>query len=118
MKTAGTTLMVNVEHDLEVGPLKLKAIHQVCLYEKSDGDIGGDVDLIDYTDITYMGVKVSNNYDNWRKFCEFHRDMGIDFDELISEACNEVMTREKVNELIAKLSAFTVEKALVQYECL
>ena len=37
--------MVNVENKIEVGPLKLTAIHQICLYENKDGSIAHDVDL-------------------------------------------------------------------------
>lgn len=108
MKITAATLMVNVENKIEVGPLKLTAIHQVCLYEKSDGNIAHDVDLIDHTDITYMGVKVDGDYKNWRKFTNFHKEMGINFDKLIDEESNKLLTEQNIKRMVSGLLSESV----------
>ncbi len=108
MKITAATLMVNVENEIEVGPLKLTAIHQVCLYEKNDGTIGHDVDLIDNTNITYMGVRVDGNYENWRKFTTFHKEMGIDFDKLINEESGKALTEQNIKRVVSDLLSQSV----------
>ena len=113
MKITSATVMVNVENKIEVGPLKLTVIHQVCLYEKNDGSIAHDVDLIDHTDITYMGVEVDGSYENWRKFVNFHKEMGINFDKLINEESDKVIAQQSINMLVADLITNTVDELLV-----
>tara|TARA_R100001463_G_scaffold9318_1_gene27958 strand:- start:668 stop:1012 length:345 start_codon:yes stop_codon:yes gene_type:complete len=114
MKISGTTLMVNVENNLEIGPLKVKTIHQVCLYEKTDGAIGHDIDLIDYTDVTYMGVKIDSNYKNWTKFCTFHKEMGIDFEERIREEADNVINQQSIGLLVAEMLPDTLGDILLK----
>jgi hypothetical protein len=108
MKITAATLMVNVENKIEVGPLKLTVTHQVCLYEKNDGTIGHDVDFIDHTDITYMGVKVDSNYKNWNKFTNFHKEMGINFDKLIDEESNKLLTEQNIKRMVSDLLSQSV----------
>lgn len=111
MKVTAATLMVNVENKIEVGPLKLTAIHQVCLYEKKDGSIGHDVDLIDYTDITYMGMRIDGryeNYENWKKFTTFHKEMGIDFDKLIVEESDNLLTEQNIKRVVSDIVSQSV----------
>ncbi len=108
MKITAATLMVNVENQIEVGPLKLTAIHQVCLYEKTDGSIGHDVDLMDHTNITYMGVRVDGNYENWKKFTNFHKEMGIDFDKLINEESEKSLTEQDIKRMVSGILSQSV----------
>ncbi len=103
MKIAHTTLMVTVENKIEVGPLKLNVIHQVCLFKNTDGYVGHDVDLMDYTDITYMGVKVDSGCNNWKKFCTFHKEMGIDFEKIIKEEACKVINQQSISLLVAEM---------------
>ena len=103
MKVTHATLMVHVENKIEVGPLKLTAIHQICLYENKDGSIAHDVDLMDHTNITYMGVRVDGNYENWKKFTNFHKEMGIDFDKLINEESDKVLTEQNIKRVVSDL---------------
>ena len=114
MKISGTTLMVNVENDLEIGPLKVKTIHQVCVYGKTDGTVGTDVDLMDYTDVTYMGVKIDSDYKNWSKFCAFHKEMGIDFEERIKEEADNVINQQSIGLLVAEMLPDTLGDILLK----
>jgi hypothetical protein len=103
MKVTSATLMVNVENKIEVGPLKLTAIHQICLYENKDGSIAHDVDLMDHTDVTYMGVPIDDDYKNWRKFVDFHKEMGINFDKLINEESEKVLIEQNIKRMVSDL---------------
>ncbi len=100
MKVTHATLMLNVENKIEVGPLKLNVIHQVCFYEGKNGEIACDVDFIDRTDITYMGVPIENTYDAWKKFTNFHKEMGIDFDKRIDEESAKIVNNSTACELV------------------
>jgi hypothetical protein len=108
MKITAATLMVHVENKIEVGPLKLTVIHQVCLYEKNDGSIGHDVDLMDHTDVTYMGVPIDEDYKSWRKFVDFHKEMGINFDKLINEESEKVLTEQNIKRVVSDLLSQSV----------
>ena len=103
MKVTSATLMVHVENKIEVGPLKLTAIHQICLYKNKDGSIGHDFDLIDHTDVTYMGVPIDNDYKSWRKFVGFHKEMGINFDNLINEESDKALTEQDIKIMVSDL---------------
>ncbi|MDB4343549.1 hypothetical protein OAA15_00850 [bacterium] len=104
--------MIHVENKIEVGPLKLTAIHQIFLYENEDGSIAHDVDLMDYTDVTYMGVKIDNGYKNWGKFCAFHKEMGIDFEERIREEADKVINQQSIDLLTAEMLPDTLENII------
>ncbi len=109
MKVTHATLMVNVENEIEVGPLKLTVIHQVCLYENKDGNIAHDVHLMDHASITYMGVPIDNGYDGWRKFNNFHKEnLGINFDKLIDEESNKVLTEQDIKIMVSDLVSQSV----------
>jgi len=108
MKITAATLMVNVENKIEVGPLNLTVIHQVCLYEKSDGSIGHDVDLIDHTGANYMGVSIDEDYKSWRKFVDFHKEMGINFDKLINEESNKLLREQNIKRMVSDLVSQSV----------
>jgi hypothetical protein len=114
VKVTSATLMVNVENKIEVGPLKLTAIHQVCLYENKDGSIGHDVDLMDHTDVTYMGVPIDEDYKSWRKFVDFHKEMGINFDKLINEESDKALTEQNIKIMISDLSSQTICNMLLK----
>ena len=100
MKVTAATLMLNIENKIEVGPLKLNVIHQVCLFEGKNGEIARDIDFIDQTDVIYMGVPISTSYDNWKKFTNFHKEMGIDFDKLIDEESAKIVNDSTACELV------------------
>ena len=108
MKVTHATLMVNVENKIEVGPLKLTAIHQVCLYKNKDDSIAHEVDLIDHTDVTYMGVPIDGDYKNWRKFVDFHKEMGINFDKLINEESDKALTEQNIKRMVSDLLSESV----------
>ena len=92
MKVIQTLLMVMVEVPVQVGELKCKAQMQVCrtlghLENVNEGE--DDIEFADISDITYMGIPIEG-YNNWRKFKQFHLEMGIDWDKTLAQKIEEM----------------------------
>jgi hypothetical protein len=99
MKITSKTLLVNVEFPIEIGQLKTTAIAQLFITKDDKGENEADVEFIDMGEITYMGMKIEG-YTNWKKFKDFHKEMGLNFDKLLNDEFNKVMTEENVEKLI------------------
>lgn len=102
LKIKNKNLNLMIEFPIEIGELKVVAQTQVWVYKNEDGTNTADADFVDIEDITYMGIPIKG-YQNWRKFKEFHLEMGIDFDKVINEKYKENVTKEAINELIKDL---------------
>ena len=100
MEVTRSTLMFNVKTPVQVGELKMKVISQVCVYMGKNGIITKDVDFMDHEDVTYHGVPLENTYSAWRKFVDFHKEMGIDFDKLIDEESAKIVNKSTACELV------------------
>ena len=99
LQITSKVLMVYVEFPIEVGQLKANALAQLYISNSNDGGRVCDVEFIDQNDITYMGVEI-DGYQNWKKFCEFHKGMGIDFSDLLNKEFDKVWTKEFTDEFI------------------
>jgi hypothetical protein len=94
IKVTQKTLMVNLEFPIEVGQVKLDAVCQAFISQDEDtGELEGDFDFMDYSNITYMGMHV-DDYKGILKLKEFHKDLGIDLEKLIDDEFDKVMTKE------------------------
>lgn len=98
MKLTSKSFLLHVEEDIQIGELKATLIAIIC----GDKD-HYDVDFGDIDNITYMGMSISG-YDNWKKFKQFHLDMGIDFGARIEELFHQIFTRESVKKIVAKVN--------------
>lgn len=103
MKITSSTLMLNVENNIEVGPLNLTVVHMLHIYRNEEGKLGYDMDFLDRKNIMFAGIKLEDSYKAWNKFVSFHKEMGIDFDQQIHDKVDEIMTDDKVMELINSL---------------
>ena len=99
LKISSKMLMVTVDFPIQVGQLKTTAMASLHIYEREDGSKGCDVEFMDQENTTYMDVKI-DGYANWRKFCEFHKEMGIDFQDLLHKEFDKVWTDEFTAEFI------------------
>jgi hypothetical protein len=100
MKVTSKLLMVMVEVPIQVGELKCKAEMQVCrtlghLENANEGE--DDIDFADISDITYMGIPIEG-YANFKKFKQFHLEMGIDWNLAIRNKLEEM--QDEITELI------------------
>ena len=101
MNIQSKTLFVKVTEPIQIGELKLTIEAQVWVVIKDNGVmVIDDIEETDYTDITYMNIPI-DGYDNWKKFREFHKGMGIDFEKLICSKFDEIFTIESVGNLIS-----------------
>lgn len=78
---------------VEVGQIKLNAEVQIMTYGDSEDC---DFELIDWKDITYMGMQV----DNTSELFKFHKTLGIDLHSEIQKAVDKVFTEEVLEELL------------------
>jgi hypothetical protein len=99
LKISSKLLMVTVEFPIQVGQLKTTAMASLHIYERGDGSKGCDVEFMDQENTTYMDVKI-DGYINLRKFYEFHKEMGIDFQDLLQKEFDKVWTEEFTAEYI------------------
>jgi len=100
MKVTSKLLMVMVEVPIQVGELKCKAEMQVCrtlghLENANEGE--DDIDFADISDITYMGIPIEG-YANFKKFKQFHLEMGIDWNLAIRNKLEEM--QDEITELV------------------
>lgn len=109
MKVTSNVLMSNVEIPVQIGGLKLTVIHQLCIYKGKHGEASWDVDIMDRSDITYMGIPIEDTYDAWKKFTDFHKEIGIDFNKLINEEASKVFDDKAVALLVAEMLPDTLE---------
>jgi hypothetical protein len=87
---------------IEIGELKLTAEATMFVSKNKEGNNVAEVDFADLRDITYMGIPI-DAHRGWRKFSEFHKEMGIDFNEAVDNKFIEVLNEDAVNDLIKDL---------------
>lgn len=99
LKITSKTLMLTVDFPIEVGQLKTTATAHLHIYTDGNGIKQCEVEFMDQGATTYMGVSI-DSYVNWQKFREFHKTMGIDYDNLIDKEFDKVWTKEFTDEFI------------------
>ena len=97
MEIANKSMMISFAENVTIGDLSATLIGQVFLQEPNPKDI--DIDFIDIVNIKYRGISM-DGYDNWRKFREFHKGMGIDYDELLDQEFEKIFTKKAICELV------------------
>ena len=101
MKVTSKVVMLNVEHQIAVGNDAITAtvIHQICLSKGREGEIVADVDLMDITDIEFLGIKIDDGYTEFQKFKTQMNEMGVDVNALIDEKCVGLITTGDIQKL-------------------
>ena len=97
MKLTSKSFMLILEETITIGELKATLEAQVMGTKDSF-----DIEFLDIDEITYMGTPIEG-YANWRKFKEFHKEMGIDFSSHINKKFDEIFTQEVVKEFVNKV---------------
>ena len=97
MNLLSKSFMLMIEETITIGELKLTLLAQVMGTKKAY-----DIEHCDTYNISYMGMDI-NGYQNWRKFKDFHKEMGIDFDAHINKKFDEIFTQDAVREFVNKL---------------
>ena len=100
MKVGSKLLFVNVENEIVCGEGSFKAtvIHQIIASKGKEGKIGIDVEFTDIADIKFMGMSI-NGYNEYKKFKEKMLGMGINIDEMVDEACVDIISNEVIESV-------------------
>ncbi len=104
MKITAKTLMVQFEHNIQVGhnnAIEATLLHQAFIFKNKDGNIDLDLDFMDVTNVKFMGMPIEDGYKGFKKFKETMMTMGIDVDKLIDGKAAELITDEDMETLKA-----------------
>lgn len=71
------------------------------IYEGDEGEILNDFELIDYEDITYLGMPIEG-YKGVNKLRTQLKEWGINFDEMVAKEVEEIDFSKTINELKEK----------------
>jgi hypothetical protein len=96
MKVTNKSLLINIEESTTVGDLKVTFVAQVIGTPKQY-----DVEFCDVIDITFRDTPI-DGYSNWKKFREFHKEIGIDFDKILEAEFDRIFTRAAVQAIVLK----------------
>ena len=94
IKLLNKSVLLNLEAEVQVGPLKATVEATVC----SCGDTI-DIDFSDIDNVTYNDVPVHN----FRAFRNMNKEYGIDYDKILGFEFNKIFNKESVKEYIEGL---------------
>jgi len=94
IKLLNKSVLLNLEAEVQVGPLKATLEAQVC----SCGDTI-DIDFSDIDNVTYNDVPVHNLL----AFRNMNKDYGIDYDKILGFEFNKIFNKESVKAIIEGL---------------
>lgn len=98
IKITSKQAVIYFDVDVKVGELEVTRQYQVWVGMCSGGY---DLEEQDITNIKYMGIAIEG-WQNWKKFKDFHLEMGIDFHKAIQEETNKILTKEVLDYFIRK----------------
>lgn len=96
IQVVSKTLMVQLGIPVEIGPIKTTSILQLFIYYTPSNGIEFNVDEYDLKDTTYMGMEISDDYKSFNKLRDFHKEMGVDLDKLISDETHRLCSSEMI----------------------
>jgi len=94
MKREDCVLFVNVFNEIVCGDGSFKATahHQLIV-----SDEGVDVEVMGVDHITFMGMPIEG-YQEFKKFKEKMKEMGINIDKMVDDACEGLISQEFIDE--------------------
>ena len=102
MKITNKLIMVTLETDVIIGnnnAIELTLIHQACISRDKLGGIDVDFDLMDFTNIKFLGMDIKDGWDGWKDFKTKMLELGIDVNDLINKKCNEIESEQVIKNL-------------------
>jgi hypothetical protein len=99
-KVVSKNMFVQIAVPVEIGQIKLDIVYQLCIYpSKIKGKLEFESDLMDYENVIYMGMEI-DGYKGFRKLKEFHTELGIDLDKLITVAASEKLDPQELEKWV------------------
>ena len=102
MKITNKLMMVTLETDVTIGnnnAIELTLIHQACISRDKLGGVAVDFDLMDFTNIKFLGMDIKDGWDGWKDFKTKMLELGIDVNDLINKKCNEIESEQTIKNL-------------------
>jgi hypothetical protein len=97
MKLQAKSFMLHLTEDITIGELKMTLVAQVMGTKE-----GFDIEFTDTYDISYMGIDIKG-WQDWKKFRDFHKEMGIDYDAHINKKFEEIFNVATVKKYVNKI---------------
>jgi hypothetical protein len=85
--------------NIEVGSIKTDVEIQIISYFNKLNKTEFEVEVVDISDLTYMGMTVTST----SKIIDFHKELGINVWEEIDKKVKLILTEEKLIEIIGEL---------------
>lgn len=93
-------VFINVNIPVEIGSVKATVVTQIIVHKNEDGSNRGESEVIDYTDISFMGMPIDNGYDGFKKFKSHMDGMGVDINDILDRASEEILTKEEIDIIV------------------
>jgi hypothetical protein len=93
MKITAKTMMVTLENTVTIGnnnAIELTLVHQAFISRDKLGGIDVDIELMDYTDVKFLGMDIENGFEGFMDFKTKMLDLGINVEKLIDEKATEL----------------------------
>jgi hypothetical protein len=93
MKITAKTMMVTLENTVRIGnnnAIELTLVHQAFISRDKLSGIDVDIELVDYTDVKFLGMDIDNGFNGFRDFKTKMLDLGINVEKLIDEKATEL----------------------------
>lgn len=97
MELHSKSFMLTLTEDITIGELKTTLIAQVMGTKKDF-----DIEFMDQINTSYMGIEL-NGWQNWKKFRDFHKEMGIDYDTHLQKKFEEIFNVASVKKYVNKI---------------
>lgn len=106
MKITSQVLFTTVSNSLILGnkAVTLDVIHQISIYRDNEGEIIADVELIDYGNVTFMGLPIEG-YKAINKLKNQLLEWGINFDDVVYQECGGIINEEFIDKQIYKFKS-------------
>ena len=103
MKITSKTLMLNIEHNVQVGhngAIEATLVHTAFIYRsEKTKNVECDLDFADVINVKFMGMSIEEGYKGYGKFKTHMLEMGIDVDKIFDEKASELTTDEDIETL-------------------
>lgn len=96
------SIFYNIEHPFSIGDgsIKGKIAYQVIVYVNSDDKMGMDIEVMDYTDVTFLGNKIAEGYSEWKQFKTTMLQLGVNVEELLDKEDEKFRNEFNANKSI------------------
>jgi hypothetical protein len=94
IKITSKTLLVSFETKVKLGKndaIELTLVHQAFIYKDKNGNIDCDLEIIDFTNVKFLGMKIEEGYKQFNTFKDQLLTFGINLDELIDVEVEKLM---------------------------